>query len=356
MDALSQVLVSMRMEASIFSHFVLGAPWGLHCPKHPGIPFYAVVEGTGWLVPDGGAALPMIAGDLLVLPRGSPHSIVSAPGATVVPLIAALEAGEVPLWMPGDDSKTSRFQHGGPGPTTRILAGAFYFGARDNPLTRELPPLIRLDNADVRVWPLLDAALRFIADEQQLQARFRRRRGGAADLVFLQGAAQPLVEARSRLARPVARTGRTARPQGYRGHAPRAATRPRTVPRLARLASMSRSANFAAVFQSRTGTSPKAYLTRWRMQLAATRLAERRAPLAAIAEELGYRSASAFARTFRRMHGQPPGRFRRAGHAPDENAAGIAARRAFIEQPPLGLRAWRSAAGRGSSGWYPRAG
>ena len=315
MDALSQVLVSMRMEASIFSHFVLGAPWGLHCPKHPGIPFYAVVEGTGWLVPDGGAALPMIAGDLLVLPRGSPHSIVSAPGATVVPLIAALEAGEVPLWMPGDDSKTSRFQHGGPGPTTRILAGAFYFGARDNPLTRELPPLIRLDNADVRVWPLLDAALRFIADEQQLQAPGSAAAAARlADLIFLQ-------VLRSHWSRPEAGS-----PGLLRGLAEprvrkaieamhRAPHEAWTVPRLARLAGMSRS-NFAAVFQSRTGTSPKAYLTRWRMQLAATRLAERRAPLAAIAEELGYRSTFAFARTFRRMHGQPPGRFRRAGHAP----------------------------------------
>ena len=79
MDALSQVLSTLRMEASILSHFVLAEPWGLHCPTHPGMPFYAVIEGTGWLCPDVGAPLPMAAGDLLVLPHGQAHSIASAP-------------------------------------------------------------------------------------------------------------------------------------------------------------------------------------------------------------------------------------------------------------------------------------
>ena len=61
MDALSQVLSTLRMEASILSHFVLAEPWGLHCPTHPGMPFYAVIEGTGWLCPDVGAPLPYLA-------------------------------------------------------------------------------------------------------------------------------------------------------------------------------------------------------------------------------------------------------------------------------------------------------
>jgi AraC-like DNA-binding protein len=73
---------------------------------------------------------------------------------------------------------------------------------------------------------------------------------------------------------------------------------------------MSRS-NFAARFQERVGVSPKAYLTRWRMQLAATRLADGRTALAGVAEGLGYRSSFAFAKCFRRVYGQSPGRYRR---------------------------------------------
>ena len=298
------------MEASILSHFVLGAPWGLHCPRHPGVPFYAVIEGAGWLLPQGGEPERMSAGDFLVLPHSQPHTIASAADARVVPLLDALVAQEVPVWMPGDDSKTSRFQYGGDGATTRILAGAFYFGARDNPLTRELPPLVRLDNADARVWPVLEAALRFIADEQQMQAPgAAAATARLADLIFLQvlrshwsrpesgspGLLRGLAEPRIRQALEAMH------------RAPREAW---TVPRLARLAGMSRS-SFAARFQERVGASPKAYLTHLRMQLVARRLADGRTPLATVAEELGYRSTFAFAKCFRRVHGRPPGRYRR---------------------------------------------
>ena len=212
--------------------------------------------------------------------------------------------------MPGDDSRTSRFQYGGSGATTRILAGAFYFGARDNPLTRELAQLIRLDNADARVWPLLDAALRLIADEQQtLAPGAAAATARLAELIFLQ-------VLRSHWSRPESGTPGLLRGLGYARirkaleamhRAPREAW---TVPRLARLAGMSRS-SFAAHFQERVGASPKVYLTRWRMQLAAERLVEGRAPLATVAEELGYRSTFAFAKCFRRVLGHPPGRYRR---------------------------------------------
>jgi AraC-like DNA-binding protein len=279
------------------------------------MPFYAVIEGSGWLCPDVGPPLPMSAGDFLVLPHGQSHSIASAAEARVVPLLEALIAQAVPVWMPGDDSKTSRFQYGGDGATTRILAGAFYFGSQDNPLTRELPPLVRLDNADARVWPLLDAALRLIADEQQLQAPgAAAATARLADLIFLQ-------VLRSHWSRPDAGTPGLLRGLGdarirkaleAMHRAPREAW---TVPQLARLAGMSRS-SFAARFQERVGVSPKVYLTRWRMQRAAACLADGRTALATVAEELGYRSTFAFAKCFRRVHGHPPGRYRRQHRQP----------------------------------------
>ncbi|MCC7463216.1 MAG: AraC family transcriptional regulator [Gammaproteobacteria bacterium] len=316
MDALSQVLSSLRMESTILSHFELREPWGLHCPRHPGAPFYAVIEGSGWLSPEAGPALPMSAGDFIVLPHGQPHTVASPIRARVEPLLDALIAQEVPIWMPGDDSKISHFRYGGDGAITRILAGAFYFGPQDTPLTRELPPLVRLDNADARVWPLLNAALGFIADEQQTQAP-----GAAAatallaDLIFLQ-------VLRAHWSRPESGPPGLLRGLGdvrlrkaieAMHRAPRETW---TVPRLARLAGMSRS-GFAAQFQERVGTSPKMYLTRWRMQLAAARLADDGLPLAQVAEQVGYRSVFAFAKCFRRVHGVPPGRYRRQRAAAD---------------------------------------
>jgi AraC-like DNA-binding protein len=310
MDALSQVLSSVRMEASILSHFVLRDPWGLRCPRHPGVPFYAIIEGAGWLWLDSGAPERIAAGDFVVIPHGHPHSIASSPQAKVAPLLDALAEHDVPIWMPGDESKTSRFEFGGDGPITRILAGAFYFGARENPLTRELPPLIRLDNGGVRLLPLLDAALRFIADEHQTQAPGAAAAAARlADLIFLQ-------VLRSHWSRPEAGSSGLLRgladPRIRKAleamH--RAPQDPWTVPQLARVAGMSRS-SFGDHFQMRVGVSPKQYLTRWRMRLAAERLTDGRASTAGVAEDLGYRSTFAFAKCFRRVHGVSPGRYRR---------------------------------------------
>ena len=82
-----------------------------------------------------------------------------------------------------------------------------------------------------------------------------------------------------------------------------------TLPRLAAAAGMSRSA-FAARFGAVVGMGPAAYVTRWRMHLARGRLRQGRAPVGAIAEDLGYRSEAAFNRAFKRVFGQTPGQAR----------------------------------------------
>jgi AraC-like DNA-binding protein len=53
------------------------------------------------------------------------------------------------------------------------------------------------------------------------------------------------------------------------------------------------------------------YLASWRMQLAARRLADGDAKVAAIALDVGYDSEAAFSRAFRRATGVPPAEWRR---------------------------------------------
>jgi len=88
---------------------------------------------------------------------------------------------------------------------------------------------------------------------------------------------------------------------------------PWTVDELARRAGLSRSA-FTRRFTRALGTSPLRWLARWRMRLAARRLAETDDSLAEIAAEVGYESEFSFSRAFRRHHGVPPGAFRRTHH------------------------------------------
>jgi AraC-like DNA-binding protein len=64
-------------------------------------------------------------------------------------------------------------------------------------------------------------------------------------------------------------------------------------------------------FQHLVGTAPMQYLTQWRMLLAANLLCRSNAPLARIAEDVGYRTDTAFSRAFRREFGSPPAAWRR---------------------------------------------
>ena len=78
---------------------------------------------------------------------------------------------------------------------------------------------------------------------------------------------------------------------------------------LAQLATMSRS-SFSARFTELVGTSPIAYLARWRMSVAESRLAEENTVTSELAAELGYQSEAAFSRAFARITGRTPGSVR----------------------------------------------
>lgn len=81
-----------------------------------------------------------------------------------------------------------------------------------------------------------------------------------------------------------------------------------TVPDLARLAGMSRSAFFAR-FSREIGLSPMDYLLTWRMTLAKALLRSGAQTIATVAQAVGYGSASAFSTAFARHVGQPPARY-----------------------------------------------
>jgi AraC-like DNA-binding protein len=83
-----------------------------------------------------------------------------------------------------------------------------------------------------------------------------------------------------------------------------------TLEELASEAATSRSV-LAERFQHLVGSSPMQYLTQWRMLLAANLLSGSNAPLARIAEDVGYQTDTAFSRAFRREYGTPPAAWRR---------------------------------------------
>jgi AraC-like DNA-binding protein len=89
---------------------------------------------------------------------------------------------------------------------------------------------------------------------------------------------------------------------------------PWTLDELARTIASSRSV-LAERFTRIVGVAPMLYLTRWRLQLAAERLARGSAKVAAIGAQVGYDSEAAFSRAFKRETGHSPGEWRRSHRA-----------------------------------------
>lgn len=85
---------------------------------------------------------------------------------------------------------------------------------------------------------------------------------------------------------------------------------PWTATELAQEACLSRSA-FAERFTKSVGQPPMAYLTGWRLTLAAQQLKETADTIAQVAATAGYESESTFPRAFAREMGVAPGTWRK---------------------------------------------
>ena len=83
-----------------------------------------------------------------------------------------------------------------------------------------------------------------------------------------------------------------------------------TVQLLAGTVGVSRS-TLAARFKAAVGQGPLEYLTRWRLELGARRLAATDQTISAVASAVGYGSEAAFGLAFKRELGTAPGNFRR---------------------------------------------
>ena len=86
-------------------------------------------------------------------------------------------------------------------------------------------------------------------------------------------------------------------------------TRDWTLDLLAKDVGLSRS-SLAERFTEFVGTPPMQYLQKWRLQMAAAKLADGAANIATVAAAVGYESEAAFSRAFKKHAGLPPAEWR----------------------------------------------
>jgi AraC-like DNA-binding protein len=293
-DVLTTVLNALQFEGKVFCYTKLTAPWALRLKREAYAQFHFFERGEGWIeLEETGAETKAGSGDLVIVPHGVPH-IMRDDSKT--------KAVNVEQLLPCRDVLTLR--HGGGGSETTTVCGAFTFENQiGNPILRLLPDLIHVPREKIHSG--LEPVLQLLSHEAQ-----NPREGSGSIIGHLTGIM--FVQA--------VRTWIESQPQGHGGwlgalrdkqiaaalnlmhQKPNEAW---TIARLASEVGMSRSP-FATKFTSLVGEPPLAYLTKWRMHLAAGYLRENQISIREVAERVGYESQASFTNAFKRSFSLPP--------------------------------------------------
>jgi AraC-like DNA-binding protein len=307
MDVLSDVLAVLRSGRPVSAVAGWDGAFAQEFAEVPGaMGFQVVLRGSCWLLPPGGGEpVRLTAGDVVFRPCGRAHALASSPDAVPSPCTGEQRPGTAPCTSeqrPGTAPCTGE-QARPAGTEVVTLCGAYEIGAaRTHPLLDGLPELVLVAPTEE-----LRAAVGLLTAEL---AGPRPGTDAAVPalldlllLYLLRGCYAPAADGWGAALRdPV--TG-VALQAMHRDPARRW-----TVASLAAQAGLSR-APFARRFTALVGRPPLAYLTWWRMTVAARTLRESDATVAVVARLVGYSSEFAFATAFRREHGCAPGRYRR---------------------------------------------
>jgi AraC-like DNA-binding protein len=305
-DLVADVLAVTGVRGTVAASVRAGEKWGLRLDRVPGAAFHSVTAGTAWLRVKGHEDVRLMTGDVVLLPSGTAHGLSGERRGPLAPFdhLAAEQAVDARGVL---QVGTGREQ-------TRILCASYRHeaGAR-TPFLTLLPEVVHVPAGQGS--PALDDTVRLIASElahpQMATSTVLDR---LVDVVLIQ------------LLRSWLRIEGPGRPPSWLGalsdptiasalHAlHRDPGSPWTVEKLASKVAVSR-ATLARRFLELVGETPSAYLTRWRMDLAAQRLRDTDEPITAIARAVGYTSEYAFSRAFARQHDQPPGRYRTSSRA-----------------------------------------
>jgi AraC-like DNA-binding protein len=306
-DALAGLLDGPRAQGAFLIKAVLGPPWALEVADEAPLAVFTVLAGTAWLRhPALGGPDRLGTGDTVVVRGPQPYEVADSPDRAPTLFIGPggvcrdaagrhlAEAMSLGVRTWGNDPA---------GPTT-LLTGAYgqdgSLGSVGARLLRALPPVLVLRRAD---WdsplvPLLAAELG--RDEPGQEAVLDR----LLDLLLI-------TALRTWFARPAA-----AAPAWYAANADPVVGRalqllhhnpahPWTVARLAAATGVSRAA-LARRFTELVGEPPMAFLTGWRLALAADLLRDPDATLEAVARQVGYGSPFALSTAFKRVRGVSP--------------------------------------------------
>ena len=309
MDGLAALLDGPRARGAFLLRCLMDPPWSVRLEDESPLSLTAVVRGGMWAMPDGEAPFRLFAGDV-VIALGPGHWTIADDPSTAPQ--AVIHPGQHCTTPDGRSLEEEMHQgvrswgNSAAGETV-MLTGAYLFeGEVSRRLLRALPRFVVLGERDLGSPLVALLADEIVKDEPGQDAVLDR----LLDLLLI-------AVLRAWFARPEAPAA-----AWYRAHGDPIVGRalrmlhhnpalPWTVARLADEVGVSR-ATFARRFHELVGEPPMAFLTSWRIALAADLLREPGATIGSVAHEVGYGSPFALSTAFKRVRGISPQQHRAA--------------------------------------------
>ncbi|WP_166355904.1 AraC family transcriptional regulator [Phytoactinopolyspora limicola] len=305
MDVLTGMLSEVRSSGALFGRTIMDTPWAVRFADGAQLTLVTMVRSGGWIVPDGDRPVRLSTRDIAIVVGPAPFTIADEPGAGSPPryvmhaptLCTTADGEEI-----GDQLLLGTRTCGDSLDSPNVLLTGTYQvrGRMSDRLLNALPRVLVVPD-EGKPYPIMDLLIAEIDRDAPGQQAILDR---LLDLALLS-------TLREWFTRPEASP-----PPWYRalgdstvGGALRALhdepAKPWTVASLAREAGVSR-ATFARRFGELLGEPPMAYLTGWRLGLAADLLHRTDATVEAIARQVGYSSAYALSAAFKRHFGTRP--------------------------------------------------
>lgn len=316
MDALSDVMRTMRLKGGVFLHGEYRAPWCLavqadarSCAPWLGdtshiIPYHYVLEGRARFRMNDGEEFELGPGETVMFPRNDPHLMGSDFARPPV-------RGDQVAEPPATGSGLLTIRLGESGEKTRVVCG--FLGSEDiqgNPVVGALPAALRLaartGSGEDWIRSCFHHAAEQIAAGRTASEVMMSK---LSELLFVEAVQRHVEDPQHRHAGWLAAFADRQLSRALALLHARVAE-DWTVEALGQEVGLSRSA-LATRFVEILGMPPMQYLANWRIHSAAHELVNTGKSIPRIAQEVGYESEASFTRAFKRVMGAPPAAWRR---------------------------------------------
>jgi AraC-like DNA-binding protein len=315
MDVLADILKVIKLDAALFFNGEFSAPWCFSARPSKEIAHYLsptaghliiyhfLTEGRAYARLADGQRVELAAGDIVIFPHGDAHFVGN--GWPEKPVDSIKTFGK------NITQNLTVARYGGGGEITRFVCGYLACQARlSEVLLAGLPRILKVNVTQTPSGAWIETSLRFsISQLSEPNAGSATVTTKLSEVLFvetLRGYINSLPpDEKGWLAG--ARDPVVGQALALMHKEPEQAW---TILQLARRVGLSRT-RLAERFRHFLGESPMAYLTEWRLKLAAEILQTSDNSVAQVAARVGYGSEASFNRAFKRAFACPPAQFRR---------------------------------------------